>query len=143
MAESSLFYYCFYKRMSPIIACIAAVFSVAALAFYIVAGVGYYYRGRIFIQGCPWFYYQQTYQYYSDSIDIKYYFGLKGYYYKSDFGYNGFNNYGTSNDDYYDDDGSLDKCDSSGKSAFVLTVMACIFSFTTIITNGIGGVKRQ
>ena len=68
---------------------------------------------------------------------------MKGYYYKSDFGYNGFNNYGTSNDDYYDDDGSLDKCDSSGKSAFVLTVMACIFSFTTIITNGIGGVSEE
>ena len=136
--------------MSPIIACIAAVFSVAALAFYIVAGVGYYYRGRIFIEGCPWFYNQQTemvkYNNISILIDSKAYYGLKGYYLDIDYdsySLNGFYNYDTSSDDYYiDDDGSLDKCNSSGKSAFALTVVASIFSFITMITNGIGGVSE-
>lgn len=135
--------------MSPIIACIAAVFSVAALAFYIVAGVGYYYRGRIFIVGCPWFYNQQTemmkYNNISISIDSKAYYGLKGYYldinYDS-YSLNGFYNYDTSIDDYYNDDGSLDKCNSSGKSSFALTVVACIFSFITMITSGIGGMSE-
>jgi hypothetical protein len=136
--------------MSPIIACIAAVFSVAALAFYIVAGVGYYYRGRIFIEGCPWIYYLHKYN--GDS-EVKAYYGLKGFYIDNDpdyYGFNGFYDYNTkvsTDDDFYaygtnDDDGTLHKCSSSGKSAFALTVVACIFSFIAMITNGIGGVSE-
>jgi hypothetical protein len=47
-----------------------------------------------------------------------------------------------TNDDA-DDDSILDKCYNSGKSAFALTVVACIFSFITIITNGAGVVSEE
>ena len=127
--------------MSPIIAGVAAFFSVAAFIFYVIAASGYS-KDQNVLKGCQWFYYHQNVEYYSDSIDIKVYYGLKGYY-QDISGLNGFFYYASSNDDYYDDDGTLDKCNSSGKSAFALTVVACIFSFITIITNGAGGVSEE
>ena len=79
-----------------------------------------------------------------DNVDSKFYFGLKGvsisvslddfrqfYHYDSDF----FNSDLFNNVD--------DKCDSPGKSAFGLTLVACILSFITIITNGAGGVSEE
>jgi hypothetical protein len=125
--------------MSPIIAGVAAFFSVAAFIFYVIAASGYS-KDQNVLKGCQWFYYdgtqEQTDYYYG--YDYKFYFGLKGVLYsvpKYDYRY--FYYYGSSSDD------TLDKCDSSGKSAIGLTVVACIFSFITIITNGAGGVSEE
>ena len=71
---------------------------------------------------------------------------MKGYYQHTDpdLGFNKFYYYydSISDDKYTNDDDSLNECDESGKGAFGATVVACIFSFITIITNGIGGVSE-
>ena len=126
--------------MSPIFAGVAAFFSVAALVFYIIASCGYS-KDRKVLKGCHWIYFEQNYDYFYSSIDEKVYFGLKGYYYLSSdpalSGSNKFYYYGSS-DEYY----SLNECDESGKSAFWATIIACIFSFISAITNGVGGVSE-
>lgn len=129
--------------MSPIIAGIAALFSVAAFVFYVIAASGYSKDYKV-LKGCQWFYYdgsvQQTDDFYGDIVyDYKYYFGLKGALFSvSKYDVRQFYYYGSSGDDNIND-----KCDSPGKSAFALTVVACIFSFITIITNGAGGVSEE
>lgn len=42
--------------------------------------------------------------------------------------------YNTSTDDNNDDNGTLDKCNN---------IIACVFSFITVITNGTGGVSEE
>jgi hypothetical protein len=128
--------------MSPIIAGIGAVFSVAAFVFYVIAASGYSKDYKV-LKGCSWFYYhgplQPTDDYSYDDIiyDYKFYFGLKGFLIRvSDnrlFSY-----YGS-----FTDDNVNDKCDSPGLSAFALSLVACILSFITIITNGAGGVSEE
>jgi hypothetical protein len=128
--------------MSPIFAFLAAFCSLASFIFYIIASCGYS-KDRKVLKGCHWIYFEQNSDYfYSSSIDEKVYFGLKGYYYLSTdpdlLGSNKFYYYYDSSDDYY----SLNECDESGKSAFWATIIACIFSLVTSITNGIGGVSE-
>ena len=129
--------------MSPIIAGIGAVFSVAAFVFYVIAASGYSKDYKV-LKGCSWFYYhgplQPTDDYSYDDIiyDYKIYFGLKGFLIRASdnrlFSY-----YGS----FTDDDNINGKCDSQGLSAFALTLVACILSFITIITNGAGGVSEE
>jgi hypothetical protein len=121
--------------MSPIIAGIAAVFSVAAFVFYVIAASGYSKDYKV-LKGCSWFYYHET-----DDYKYYYYFGLKGVLY-SESDYRHFDYYGSLDDDYYKDNIN-DECDSPGLSAFALTLVACILSFITIITNGAGGVSEE
>jgi hypothetical protein len=119
--------------MSPIIAGIGAVFSLAAFVFYVIAASGYSKDYKV-LKGCSWFYYHGTY----DVVyDYKYYFGLKGFL-DSESDYRHFYYYGS-----YKYDNINDKCDSPGLSAFSLTLVACILSFITIITNGAGGVSEE
>ena len=118
--------------MSPIIAGIAAFLSVAAFVFYVIAASGYSKDYKV-LKGCPWFFYGDT--------DYKVYFGLKGYVHDVSINRH-FVYYGSLDDDYYYDNIN-DKCDSPGLSAFALTLVACILSFITIITNGAGGVSEE
>ena len=75
-------------------------------------------------------------------INTKFFFGLKGFLVSvpDDDDYRRFYKYDTYSDESNDD---LDKCDSSGKTAIGLTVVACIFSFFTIVANGAGGVTEE
>ena len=149
--------------MSPIIAGIAAFLSVAAFVFYVIAASGYSKNYKV-LKNCQWFYYEKKVQlsddyfYYGKTDDdygklttdddygklttttaVKYFFGLKGFWYSiSAHDYREFFYYGSLNYDNIDD-----KCDSPGTSAFALTLVACIFSFITIITNGAGGVSEE
>ena len=77
--------------------------------------------------------------FYSEDLEINFYFGLKGYYSHSspDEGFNQFYYY------YNSDDTFSDKCNVSGKSAIALTIIACIFSFISTITNGAGFVNED
>jgi hypothetical protein len=75
---------------------------------------------------------------------IKVYYGLKGYYIDTGYGSNGFFDYDTNSVDFFTDYSQYkDNCDSSGKSAFALTFVACILSIITIITSGAGGVSGK
>ena len=143
--------------MSPIIAGIGAVFSVAAFFFYVIAASGYSKDYKV-LKDCQWFYYDgkvpqgdDNYYYYAKpdddygkltttvyEADSKFYFGLKGYSISISNRPRHFYYYGT-----YKYDNINDKCDSPGKSAFALTLVACILSFITIITNGAGGVSEE
>ena len=130
--------------MSPIIAGIATFFSVGAFIFYAVAASGYSQDSKV-LKGSKWFYYGGTDPNYGD---FKFYFGLKGFLFSvsdDDFSGRRFFDYDTFSDESNDDslDDTMDKCDSSGKSAIGLTVVACIFSFITIIANGAGGVTEE
>ena len=80
-------------------------------------------------------------------INTKFFFGLKGFLVSvpDDDDYRRFYKYDTYSDESTDDilDNTMDKCDSSGKTAIGLTVVACIFSFFTIVANGAGGVTEE
>jgi hypothetical protein len=122
--------------MSPIIAGIATFFSVGAFIFYAVAASGYSQDSKV-LKGSQWFYFDGT-------NSEKLYFGLKGYLVSApDIDYRRFYDYDTvsADDDSFND--AMNKCDSSGKSAIGLTVVACIFTFITIIANGAGGVTEE
>ena len=60
--------------MSPIIAGVAAFFSVAAFIFYVIAASGYSKEYKV-LKGCQWFSYHRNVEVYSDSLNVKYYFG--------------------------------------------------------------------
>ena len=127
--------------MSPIIAGIATFFSICAFIFYAVAASGYSKDYKV-LKGSQWFYYDGTDPDYG--YDYKSYFGLKGFIFSvPEYDYRHFYDFDTYNDGSNDDNGTIDKCDSSGKSAIGLTVVACIFSFITIITNAFGGVSSE
>jgi hypothetical protein len=131
-------------EMSPIIAGIATFFSVGAFIFYAVAASGYSQDSKV-LKGSKWFYYGGTDPNYGD---FKFYFGLKGFFFSvtdDDFSGSRFFDYDTFSDETNDDslDNTMDKCDSSGKTAIGLTVVACIFSFFTIVANGAGGVTEE
>jgi len=149
--------------MSPIYAGVAAFFSVSAFVFYIIAANGNSNDHQV-LKGCQWMYYYQndytvtndyyynynynstTTFYYNDNNninDIKVYYGLKGYYLilNVDIMINQFY--------YYSDDVSINhtdyssKCDKSGKITIILIIIACIFSFLSIITNGVYVNKEE
>ena len=126
--------------MSPIIAGIATFFSVGAFIFYAVAASGYSQDSTL--KGSKWFYLDGTN---SNNYKYKIYFGLKWFLVSipDDDDYRRFYKYDnySANDDSIDN--TMDKCDSSGKSAIGLTVVACIFSFITILANGAGGVTED
>ena len=123
--------------MSPIIAGIATFFSVGAFIFYAVASSGYSQDSTL--KGSNWFNLDGT-----NSYNYKYiiYFGLKGFLISIPDAddYRRFYKYDTYSDESNDD---LDKCDSSGKTAIGLTVVACIFSFITIVANGTGCMTEE
>ena len=119
--------------MSPIIAGIAAVFSVAAFVFYVIAASGYSKNYKV-LKDCQWFYYDGKLlltftdddYYYAKTdddygkehnVDSKLYFGLKGVSISVSLGnYRQFYHYDS---DFFNDDSNItDKCDSPGKSAF-------------------------
>jgi len=132
--------------MAPINAGIAAFFSVAPFVFYVIAACGYSKDYKV-LKGCQWFYYQDdvTYtlsdDYYAatEVVHMKVYFGLKGYYthYDLDLIMDEFYYYYSSDDSY------SNKCDKSGKITFILIIIACIFSFISIVTNGVGFVNEE
>ena len=121
--------------MSPWISpWIAVIFSVTAFILYVLAANGNSKDYKV-LKGYQWFYYGDLNGLY------KVYFGLKGYYIDTNidayilYGSNGFFDY----DNYYE----YDNCDNEGTTAFALTVVACILSSITIITNGAGGVSGK
>ena len=119
--------------MSPIIAGIATFFSVGAFIFYAVAASGYSTDSKV-LKGSQWFYYLTN--------NGKWDFGLKGFLVSvhDNRHFYDYNDTFESNDILND---AMDKCDSSGRSAIGLTVVACIFSFITIVANGVGGVTED
>ena len=135
---------------------IAVIFSVAAFIFYVIAASGYSKDYKV-LKGCQWFYYHQNVKYYGLNRDyfdrdvMKVYYGLKGYYVDTildgytKHGSGGFYDYDHSqfNDEWTDYSQYKDNCDGSGKSAFALTVVACILSIFTIITGGAGFVSGK
>ena len=110
------------KKMSFIIAGIATFFSVGAFIFYAVAASGYSTDSKV-LKGSQWFYYLTN--------NGKWDFGLKGFLVSvhDNRHFYDYNDTFESNDILND---AMDKCDSSGRSAIGLTVVACIFSFITI-----------
>ena len=130
--------------MSPWISpWIAVIFSVTAFILYILAANGNSEDYKV-LKGYQWFYYLQNVEYYYNWYHgdlnglYKVYFGLKGYYIDTNIdGSNGYFDYD------YDHGTVKDNCNKSGKTAFALTVVACILSIITVITNGAGGVSRK
>jgi len=131
--------------MSPIFAGIAAFFSVAAFVFYVIAASGYSKNHKV-LKGCNWIYFKQndvtvTDDYYpyaaTVSLDVQVYYGLKGFYLHAAPGGGQFHYYYNSGDNY------SNECNRTGINAISLTIIACIFSFISIITNGVGFVNEE
>jgi len=132
--------------MSPIFAGIAAFFSVAAFIFYVTSANGFSTSYTV-LKGCQWIYYHPD-----ATRDVKIYYGLKGFYYIISpdlIGINQFYYYYYFSYFNFDDDSLrynsdyYNYCYESGWITFVLTIVACIFSFGSIITNCIGFTNER